>query len=384
MFGLRQPIAFVLDRSLLLLGGAVIALVWANSGPGSYEVFAAPARFAVNDVAMVFFFALAAKEIVEATRPGGALSSAREAAVPLVAAAGGMLVPALIYTAGAAATGHVDLLRGWAIPCATDIAFSYLAARLVFPPRHPAIPFLLLLAVADDALGLAILGAFYPTRHVSMGSWALLMIPALGAAWWLRRRRTHSFWPYVLVAGTVSWAAFFAGGLHPALALVPIVPFMPCQERYHELFDEHRPQPSDTLNVFARWWRVPVQVVLFFFGLVNAGVPLGSIGPATWLVAAGLLVGKPAGILAMTWLAVAAGLGRPGGVTYGDLWIVGITAGIGFTVALFFATAAFPAGAALDQAKMGALLSFAAAPLALAGSRYRTRRRRRASPPPAR
>jgi NhaA family Na+:H+ antiporter len=373
---LRQPIRFVLDRSLLLVGGAVVALVWANGWPAAYAAFADAAQFPVNDVGMVFFFALAAKEIVEATRPGGALASRREAAVPLLAAAGGMIVPALIYAAGAAGSGHPELTRGWAIPCATDIAFSYLAARMVFPPRHPAIPFLLLLAVADDAVGLVILGAFYPVRHVSIVAWGLLMLPALAAAWRLRRHQVRNFWPYVLVAGGCSWAAFHAGGLHPALALVPIVPFMPCQERYHELFDEHRAPAADTLNVFARWWRVPVQIVLFFFGLVNAGVPLGSIGPATWLVAAGLL-GKPVGIIASTWLAVAAGLKRPGGISDGDLAIVGVAAAIGFTVALFFATAAFPAGVALDQAKMGAFFSFAAAPLAVAGSRYRTRRRRR-------
>ncbi|HYT74212.1 MAG TPA: Na+/H+ antiporter NhaA, partial [Vicinamibacterales bacterium] len=94
-------------------------------------------------------------------------------------------------------------------------------------------------------------------------------------------------------------------------------------------------------------------------------------------VAAGLLRGKPVGIIASTWLAVAAGLKRPGGISDGDLAIVGVTAAIGFTVALFFATAAFPAGVVLDHAKMGAFFSFAAAPLAVAGSRYRTRRRRR-------
>src|SRR6266571_1014334 len=134
----------VVEHSLLLPLGALLALVWANTALGSYRQVAHALEFAVNDVGMVFFFALAAKEIVEATRPGGALASRREAAVPLLAAAGGMIVPALIYAAGAAGSGHSELTRGWAIPCATDIAFSYLAARMVFPPRHPAIPFLLL------------------------------------------------------------------------------------------------------------------------------------------------------------------------------------------------------------------------------------------------
>ena len=111
-----------------------------------------------------------------------------------------------------------------------------------------------------------------------------------------------------------------------------------------------------------------MQAILFFFGLVNAGVPLGSVGAATWMVAGALVVGKPLGILAMTRVAVAAGLRRPPGMTYGDVTIVGIAAGIGFTVALFFATAAFPFGQTMDEAKLGAMLSVSAALLALAAA----------------
>jgi Na+:H+ antiporter, NhaA family len=98
-------------------------------------------------------------------------------------------------------------------------------------------------------------------------------------------------------------------------------------------------------------------------------VPLSGVGPATWLVVGALIVGKPLGIVAMTFLAARAGLARPAGVGYGDVLVIGMTAGIGFTVALFFATAAFPPGAALDAAKMGALLSFLAAPLAIGAAR---------------
>jgi NhaA family Na+:H+ antiporter len=119
-----------------------------------------------------------------------------------------------------------------------------------------------------------------------------------------------------------------------------------------------------------------VHVILFFFGLVNAGVTVTSVGPGTWIVLAAILVGKPIGIVLSTALCVRAGLQKPAGVTWGDLTIVGIIAGIGFTVALFFATAAFPPGALLDQVKMGALLSFAASVLAfLAAPVARVRRR---------
>lgn len=376
--GFRRFGRYVIERSLLLIAGAAAALVWANVAPASYGAAADLLRFAVNDVAMVFFFALAAKEIAEATRPGGALASRREAAVPLLAAAAGMIVPAALYAGGALALGTPELLRGWAIPCATDIAFSYLVARMIFPPHHPAIPFLLLLAVADDAFGLLILAIFYPSHALSPIALVALMSLALALAWWLRRRKTASYWPYLLGPGVLSWVALYYGGMHPALALVPIVPFMPIEERYHELYEDTSPRATATLNTFADDWHVPVQIVLLFFGLTNAGVSLASLGVPTWLVLGALVVGKPLGILLMTAAAVAVGLERPAGMTYGDVALVGIAAGIGFTVALFFATAAFPPGPALDQAKMGALLSFLAGPLAVAGSRYRTRGQRRA------
>lgn len=374
--GFRRFGRYVIERSLLLIAGAAAALVWANVAPASYGAAADLLRFAVNDVAMVFFFALAAKEIAEATRPGGALASRREAAVPLLAAAAGMIVPAALYAGGALVLGTPELLRGWAIPCATDIAFSYLVARMIFPPHHPAIPFLLLLAVADDAFGLLILAIFYPSHALSPIALVALMSLALALAWWLRRRKTASYWPYLLGPGVLSWVALYYGGMHPALALVPIVPFMPIEERYHELYEDTSPRATATLNTFADDWHVPVQIVLLFFGLTNAGVSLASLGVPTWLVLGALVVGKPLGILLMTAAAVAVGLERPAGMTYGDVALVGIAAGIGFTVALFFATAAFPPGPALDQAKMGALLSFLAGPLAVAGSRYRTRGQR--------
>ncbi len=124
---------------------------------------------------MAFFFALAAKEVTEATAPGGALHSPRRAALPLAAAVGGMLVPALIFVGLTIALDRPNLERGWAIPCATDIAFSYLAARIIFGERHPAIPFLLLLAIADDALGLLIIAAFYPTGPLRLVEFTVIL-----------------------------------------------------------------------------------------------------------------------------------------------------------------------------------------------------------------
>jgi NhaA family Na+:H+ antiporter len=296
--------------------------------------------------------------------------------VPLLGAAAGMIVPAALYTLGAVAIDRPDLIRGWAIPCATDIAFSYLVARAIFPDHHPALPFLLLLAVADDAMGLVILAIFYPSAALSPLAIVGGLVPAVLLAWWLRRRGTISYWPYVMGAGSLAWAGLYLGGVHPALALVPVVPFMPVEPQYHEPFDEPKPQKAYTLNVFAAQWHVPVQIILFFFGFANAGVPLTSIGAPTWLILGALLIGKPVGIVLTAMLATAAGLRRPVGMAYADIAIVGLTAGIGFTVSLFFATASFPPGEILDQAKMGALLSFGAAPLAVACSMYRKRRQR--------
>lgn len=365
MARLRALWALVIQNSLLLAAGTVGGLVWANVDHPTYERFAHALHFAVNDIGMVFFFALAVKEIIEATLPGGPLESPREAAVPILAAAGGMIGPAGLYALQAIALGRPELMPGWAIPCATDIAFSYLAARFIFPKNHPAIPFLLLLAIADDALGLILLALFYPAGTVSLISFAALMLPAIAVTVWLRQRRMTNFWPYLIAGGGLSWAALFFGGIHPALALVPILPFMPHEIRDLGFFDPREHSLPDTMNRFERAWRLPVQFILFFFGLVNAGVTLSSVGSGSWIVFLSLLLGKPVGIVGTTFLAVQMGLRAPGGLSYRHAVVMGVAAGIGFTVALFFATSAFPPGTILDQAKMGALMSFFAAPIAI-------------------
>jgi NhaA family Na+:H+ antiporter len=347
----RRPFFLpALESSLALPVGAAIALVWANVRLASYERFAHALEFSINDVAMVFFFALAANEVVESMAAGGPLHTWRRAALPVVGATGGMLAPAVLYVAYVRYAGQSGLLRGWAIPCATDIVFSYLVAKAIFHRRHPAVPFLLLLAIADDALGLVVLAVFYPARDLGLLIGMLLMAVALASAWALRRRRVQSFWPYVVVPGALSWSALYWGGLHPALALAPIVPF------FH---DRHAQKEFDASL------KHPVQVVLFAFGLVNAGVPLLQYGTGTWAVLAGLLVGKPLGIGVAVGLAVAAGFVLPAKFGWRDLVVVGCASGIGFTVALFFASAAFPHGSLLNETKIGALLSVGSGGVAL-------------------
>src|SRR5262245_3146976 len=247
--------SFILENSLLLLAGTVAALVWANAGHESYTRFAEATRFFVNDVGMVFFFALATKEVFEATLPGGPLSSWREGAVPVFAAAGGMAIPASLYVLGVSYFARPDLTQGWAIPCATDIAFSYLAARLVFRTGHPAIPFLLLLAIADDAFGLILLALFYPS-----GAFALLPLfawlgSAILVAILLRRLAVENFWAYVFGPGLMSWIALHLGGIHPALAMVPIVPLMPHHRSDLKVFGRRPGVRLATLQQFESWWK---------------------------------------------------------------------------------------------------------------------------------
>ncbi|MBU0767113.1 Na+/H+ antiporter NhaA [Patescibacteria group bacterium] len=350
------------EFSGFLIGGTLIALVWANVAHHSYEYIAHEMHFFVNDILMAFFFALAGKEVWEAMLPGGVLSSPRKAAMPLLATVGGMTGPILIYVGGCLLLQRMDLVRGWAIPCATDIAFSYLVARIVFGAKHPAIPFLLLLAIADDAGGLIILATCYPTGDVNALAFFGLVSLAIVSGLMMKKAGIKSFWPYLIIAGPISWCGFHFGGIHPALSLVPIIPTLPHAKRDLGLFAEEG-QPvhqHDALNEFEHWWKNPVELILGLFGFVNAGVAFGSIGLPTGLVFAGLLIGKPLGITLFALLGRLFGLTLPDGMNMRDLVTLGMAAAVGFTVALFVSTVAFPAGENLEASKMGALGSFAA------------------------
>lgn len=364
----HKTIEFLFENSIFLISGTVIALLWAFVDHHSYEHFTHSIHFWVNDVAMAMFFALAAKEIREATLPGGALHSPKKAALPLLATLGGMAGPALIYVGGCYFLNERQLINGWAIPCATDIAFSYLVARLIFGSGHPAIPFLLLLAIADDALGLVILATCYPSGSVSLGWFVGLVAPALFIAWRMNKANWQNFWWY-FVPGIISWFGFYKGGIHPALSLVPIVFFMPHAARDIGIFHPREEHRTNTLDRLETWWEKPVEIILGAFGLVNAGVVFSNIGAATGLVFFGLILGKPLGIYFLSRLGLVFGLQLPKGMGMKDVLALGVTAAIGFTVALFVATVAFEPGPSLEAAKMGALFSFAAALIAIVAAK---------------
>ncbi|WP_412565445.1 Na+/H+ antiporter NhaA [Thalassobius sp. MITS945101] len=396
---------FITNYSLLLILGALIALVWANTNPDSYHHFVefviwdhAPIghyhdghrtltlHYLVNDVLMAFFFAIAAKEVWEAVILKNGSLRGKKAATPLFATAGGMIGPIAVYLGLALALGsetYDAVKNGWAIPTATDIAFSYLVGRMVFGAGHPAVRFLLLLAIADDAAGLIILAIFYPSGELAP-EWLLLSLGAAIAVYllfnWLPRRmdrgnqaRPNStfmrkklgFWPY-LIAACASWYGFQEAGIHPALGLLPIVPTIPHADRAFGIFSEAEQYLSDLLNHIEHALKHPVEVVLFFFGLLNAGVEFSAIAAPTWLVLAGLVVGKPIGVLLFGVVgAHILKLGLPQGMRTVDLFVIGCVSAIGFTVSLFVASVAFDAGPVQDAAKMGALFSFGAAVLSI-------------------
>ena len=248
---------FAVEHLLLLPVGALIALAWVNVAPESYYRATFAISFAVNDVAMVFFFAVMTKEVVEATIPGGVLHPWRRALLPVIAALGATVVPALIHSRIVDAFFDEPMLElGSPVAFATDLAFAYFIARIIFRPQHPAIPFVLLLAIASDALGFAVLAVYNPGREVDLVTGGLLMAAAMVVAWGLRRGRVTSFWPYLIGAGGLSWYALFRGGLHPALALVPIMPFLPHAARDPGFFVDASPDAPDTLSQFEVWWRL--------------------------------------------------------------------------------------------------------------------------------
>jgi NhaA family Na+:H+ antiporter len=363
----RRASGFVLDYLIALPVGCAAALVWANTFPESYYRFAHATTFLVNDVGMAFFFALITKEVAEATVPGGALHPWRRAALPVAAAIGSVAMSIAIYLAVAHNYGEHMLEGGWVAACAIDIPGSYVIARLIFG-RHPAVPFLLLLAISADAMGLAAVAVLHPVGDAHPLIGLALMAVAVGGAAALKHRHVKSFWLYLIGPGVVSWWALFLGGVHPALALVPIVPFFPHGRHDRGLMVEPAPQAHDTLTLFERWWQLPVEGVLFLFGLVNAGVPLHGLEEGMWAIPLAAL-GRPIGIVVAAGVAIAAGLHLPLRVGWRELVVVGCTATIGLVFALFFATAVMPLGVLLLELKMGALVTIMGGGLAFAAAR---------------
>ncbi len=372
------------EFSVPLLAGVVVALIWVNLAPEAYHRFNhAPMfgplsfHFLTNEFFMVLFFGMAAAEITQSCVPGGDLHPLRKAVNPLLATLGGVVGPVLVYLGLNALIGTPSLSRGWGIPTATDIALAWLAASLVFGRRHPAISFLLLVAIADDAIGLAIIAVFYPDPlHPVAPQWLGLTLAGMGIAFLLRRGKAATYWPYLLIGGVLSWIGLFKAHVHPALALAFIVPFLPHPPREHKHLFEEDPRDLSPLASFEHEWKVVVDFGLFMFGLANAGVEFAAIGVATWLVLASLVIGKTGGIFGMGLLGKRLGYPLPSHVGKKELLLVGLIGGLGLTVALFVAGEAFTDPLIQGAAKMGALFSAGCGLLAIIAGRLMQVRRR--------
>ena len=419
----KHVVNLLQEFSIPLLAGAAVAMLAANFAGAWYRealhwmpfghvsLFGheVTLHFLVNDLFMVFFFGIAAKEITEACLPGGSLNPVSKAINPLLATLGGVLGPAMVFFLGlwllfeaGVYSPEIDdwsqLQRGWGVPTATDIALAWLVARSVFGKGHPAVNFLLLLAVADDAVGLIIIAVFYgdpalPLRPEFLG----LVLAGMAVAWALRRSRVMSWVPYIAIGGPLVWSGLVLTHLHPALALVFVVPFLPGPRRDIGLFsgqdevDRMGPALAEDLHIehspldrFESRMKRFVDFGLFFFAFANAGVPLTSIGPLTWLILGSLIVGKTLGISALGLLAIRMGFPLPNRMGIAELVMAGFVAALGLTVALFVASAAFTDPELLGQAKMGALFSgfVGLAAIALGRAIGMTRRNRAPSPVP--
>ena len=371
----RKLFSLLQEFSVPLISGVVAALVWANLDHHSYHEFLHHPltpfgdrinfHFLINDIFMVFFFGIAAVEITQSVLPGGDLNPPSRALSPLMATAGGVLVPVMVYFVLCWAFNEPELYQGWGIPTATDIALAWLVARFLFGARHPAVSFLLLLAIADDAIGLVIIAVFYPNpAHPPEPVWLLLTLAGIAVAFFLRRQNVRSYIWYLVGGGVLAWLGLLKAGVHPALSLCVIVPFMPAAPKTQgHLFDDSDSDHS-TLANFEHSFKGFVDFGLFGFGLANAGVQLSGVGEVTWIVLVALLCGKTLGVWGFTILGRLIGIPLPEGMNGKDCIVVGMISGIGLTVALFVAGVAFTEPTLQGAAKMGALLSALGALLA--------------------
>jgi len=368
--------------SIFLLAGAVVAQLWIHGESEAYHatmgdvLWTVPwfhvevtLHFLANEVLMAFFFGIAAKELTEATlKRNGPLRGMR-GFLPMMACLGGVIGPALVYRM----ICTPELAGAWAVPCATDIAFAWLGARAIWGPKHPAVTFLLALAVADDFIGMGIIAVFYPQRDFNFVG-LLLIASGMALAFACNRGGKRiallGTWQAFIIPGAFCWLGLHLAGLHAALALVFVVPFIPMHEHDDGLFVSGHDGKLDALNRFEHAHKPFVDVGLFFFGLANAGVAwwgTGAWDQNSTAVLLGLGIGKTLGITAMTVLGflllkltrgtaslpVSAETGER--LVWRDVPLVGLLGAMGFTVALFVAEAA--GGQA--SLKLGALASFA-------------------------
>jgi NhaA family Na+:H+ antiporter len=395
---------------VLLLGCTVLALAWANSpwAPSYADLWHATftvgfanfslsreLHFWVNDALMAVFFFVVGLEIKRQLL-AGELASPRQAALPILAAGGGVLVPALLY---AAVNAGGPGARGWGIPMATDIAFA-IGVMALLGSRVPLglKVFLTALAIADDIIAVLVIAVFY-TSGISVGALAVSAVCLLAALAANRLGVRHPL-PYALIGG-VLWIAVLQSGVHATIAGVLLAFAIPSRaavnqgeflrhgralldrferaaetEPFEILADVEQQTAIEALEDACEKVQPPLHrleqslhpwvtfVIMPLFALANAGVPLsGALGhmvaePVTLGVALGLVLGKPAGITLAAWLAVRLGAAvLPEGVSWRHIHGAAWLGGIGFTMSLFMADLAFAGESQLTYAKLGVLVA---------------------------
>ncbi|MGE3139320.1 MAG: Na+/H+ antiporter NhaA [Thermoleophilia bacterium] len=426
---LREFLRWEASGGVVLLLATAAALIWANTDLVSYEefwgehlrieiggwTFDQDLRHLVNDGLMTLFFLVIGLE-VKRELAIGELRTRRAALLPVFAAGGGLLLPALAYLA---VTAGRDGWEGWGIPVATDTAFALGVLALLGRVAPPALTALLLaVAVIDDLGAMTVMTVFYSDGPDPV--WIAVAVVCLVAVAAINRLHVRHILPYLLL-GLAAWIATAAAGVHPTVigvALGLLTPARPFQQQVTVAAEAERVAGNveatpDVADVNAAHWRrlallskeaiSPVtriehalhpwtsMLVVPLFALANAGIVLdtASIEAAassavTFGIIAGLVIGKPLGLLGGAWLAVRLGLSdRPRGVSWLHVAGLGGLAGIGFTISLFVTNLAFEDVATLSAAKVGILAgSLMAATLGVlillvAGRRARAARARR-------
>ncbi len=399
---LRHRLSGDLTAGVLLLVAAAAGLLWANSpwreayrtlsettiGPAAWHAHLSLEAWAADGLLAVFFFVVGLelkRELV-----AGMLRDPRHAAVPALAAVGGMAVPAGIYALVVGlGGGGGGALRGWALPTATDIAFA-LAVLAVVGRGLPgaARVFLLTLAVVDDLVAIVVIAVFYAAELriawlvaavVAIGAFALLVRvrpPRSGAA---RRWASAALVAGLAVLALTAWVTLHASGIHATIAGVACGLAVPAAPG-----PDGRPSLASRLEHRVRPWSAVVAAPVFAFfaaGVSLAGGGEAAAQPVVWGVLLGLVVGKPLGVLGTASLLTRfTGLRLPGGLRVRDLLGIGLLAGVGFTVSLLVASLAFTDAQLRDDATLavfaGSLVSALAAGVAMRRSTSRERPRR--------
>ena len=386
-------------------GGEWFDRLWETSasiGIGDFSI-EMTLRYWINDALMAIFFFVVGLEIKREMLVGQ-LSSIKRSALPIVAALGGMLVPAGIYWACNA--GHPESVQGWGIPMATDIAFAIGILSLLGDRVPPSLKvFLTALAIVDDIGAIIVLAVFYPAHalHLEFLAYAGIILAVLAAFNALKLKNKYLY----IVPGIVMWYFTYRSGIHATIAGVLLAMVIPSkgsineirfQSRISLLLEKFKITSNRKTNVLtspeqqhiihsmstelksvdpllhrfeSKLHPIVTFIIMPLFALANAGVALdfssissGGLSPVTLGIGLGLLIGKPAGIFIFSFISIKMKLAaRPTGVTWTQMASISILGGIGFTMSIFINNLAFSSGSLIDIGKISILIASASAAL---------------------